>query len=106
VTALNLGCQCSDSHFDFLHKWFDRKAKVFEDGHCYQRPLTANRRLMFSKINLIVKENILTVKYEGSGTNGERSWDFTGTEVFQLDKNQLKIIDSKNETSKDKKYND
>jgi hypothetical protein len=58
------------------------------------------KRLMFSKIELIVQSDVLTVKYEGSGADSEESWQFTGIEKFKLFKNQLKVIDSKNEVSK------
>jgi hypothetical protein len=106
VTALGLGCQCSSQHFEFLHQWFEPKAKVFQEGHCYQRPMTASRRILFSQINLTVKGNMLTVWYQGSGNTGTERWQFNGTEVFQLKGQQLVESDSKHEIFNTKKYED
>ncbi|MEO0043797.1 MAG: hypothetical protein RL329_3245 [Bacteroidota bacterium] len=106
VTAIGLGCQCSTSHLDFLRQWFDPKVPVLEDGHCYQRPLTASRRVMFSQIHLTVKGNLLTVTYKGSGMTGEDVWQFEGTEIFQLQGHQLKVIDSKQSTLNPEKDED
>jgi hypothetical protein len=106
VKFLDLGCQCSNTHFAFLHKWFDKKAKVFEDGRCYQRPMMASRRLLFSAINLNVKDSILTVLYQGSGMNTNEKWNFSGVEVFQFSNNKLKIVASKDSIFNSKKYND
>jgi hypothetical protein len=103
-TALNLGCQCSKTYLEFLHQWFAPKTDVFEEGHCYQRPMTASRRILFSEINLAVKGRILTVTYEGNGTTGEEGWEFKGTNIFQFNETQLVIIDSKHALFNSKKY--
>jgi hypothetical protein len=106
VTAIGLGCQCSTSHLDFLRQWFDPKVPVLEEGHCYQRPLTASRRVMFSQIHLTVKGNLLTVTYKGSGMTDEEGWTFEGTEIFQLQGHQLKVIASKQSPLNPKKDKD
>jgi hypothetical protein len=106
ITALGLGCQCSSQHFEFLHQWFEPKAAVFQEGHCYQRPLTASRRILFSKINLTVQGMVLSVGYEGRGMTPNERWDFKGTEVFQLKEHHLVGIDSKHAISNSKKYDD
>jgi hypothetical protein len=106
VTALDLGCQCSSKHFDFLHKWFNKKAEVFQDGRCYQRPSTATRRLVFSQIDLNIKGNVFTVLYKGRGNTSNEAWNFDGTEVFQLKDNKLTVLDSKHSISNSRKYDD
>jgi hypothetical protein len=95
LTALDLGYQCSNQHLDFLRKWFKNDSKSLEIlKDCPTVPYTANSQNTFDFINLKVIDNVILVEFSASGINmrmGE-NWEWTETDYFKLDKDNLKLI--------------
>jgi len=101
LTALNLDYQCSDKHLGFLRQWFkiDTAAlKELED--CPTTPNTSTIQDTFDEIILTTKGSEITVFYKANGVNmrEEQSWNWTETDYFQFDNDNIKLI--KQEKSK------
>lgn len=96
LTALNLGYQCSDRHIEFLKKWFKNDKKVLDElkDNCPTIPFTASSQETFGDIILTVKDNQIAVWFSVSGVNMPMgaTWDYSETDYFQLDKDNIKLI--------------
>ena len=96
LSALNLGYQCSDQHLGFLRQWFKNDGKTLKElENCPTVPYTATSQNTFDYINLKVKDNKISVEFGANGVNmrmGE-SWSWTETDHFQLDKDNIKLVD-------------
>ena len=103
LTALNLGYQCSNKHLGFLRQMFKSDAKVLEElkpGNCPTTPDGATIQETFDEINLSIKGNEIVICYKVSGINTResKSWNWTETDTFQLNTDNIKLI--KKEKSK------
>lgn len=107
LTALDLGYQCSDKHLDFLRQWFKKDEKVLKElEECPIVPYTANSQNTFNYINLKVKEDIISVEFGANGVNlrmGE-SWNWTETNQFQLEKDNIRLINRDKSNLKREKF--
>lgn len=96
LTALNLGYQCSEKHLDFLQKWFKNDKKVLAklQENCPTIPFTATVQETFDEIVLTTKGNSISVFFRASGVNLRemRSWSWSETDFFELDKGSLKFV--------------
>ena len=95
LTALDLGCQGSEKHLAFLRKWFKNDKKCLNElEHIPTTPYTATIQNTFDKINLTIKGNTIKVWFEASGTNlrDELNWEWTETDYFKFEKDNLQLI--------------
>lgn len=96
LTALNLGYQCSEKHLGFLQKWFKNDKKVLAklQENCPTIPFTATVQETFDEIVLTTKGNSISVFFRASGVNLRemRSWSWSETDFFELDKGSLKFV--------------
>lgn len=94
LTALNLGYQCSYKHLGFLRQWFKDDKKSLEVlENCPTTPYTSTIQDTFDEITLTVKENKISVYFKASGVNTRegKSWNWTETDNFQLDNDNLHL---------------
>ena len=95
LTALNLGYQCSDQHLGFLRKWFRNDKESLEKlEDCSTTPYTSTIQDTFEEINLTIKENIISVSFKVNGINlrEQNSWNWSETDYFQFDADNIKLI--------------
>lgn len=95
LTALNLGYQCSDQHLGFLRKWFRNDKESLEKlEDCSTTPYTSTIQDTFEEINLTIKENIISVSFKVNGINlrEQNSWNWSETDCFQFDADNIKLI--------------
>lgn len=96
LTALNLGCQGSKTHLDFLRYWFRTDKKSLERLESVPTvPYTATIQDWFEKIHVIVKDNIIKVSYFAEGVNYSESetWRWKETDIYEYKNNTLKLVD-------------
>lgn len=95
LSALNLGYQCSDQHLGFLRQWFrnDKKA-LTELEDCPATPWTSTIQDTFDEITLTVKGNKIIVVFKANGvdTSSQHRWDWLETDLFEFDKDNIKLI--------------
>lgn len=95
LTALNLGYQCSEKHLGFLKQWFKNDEKSLQQlENCPTTPYTATIQESFDEIIISTKGNKIDVQYKVSGINSreEHTWQWTQTDHFEFDENQIKLI--------------
>ncbi len=95
LTALDLGYQCSDKHLGFLRQWFKNDTTTIKDLEaCPTTPNTSTIQDTFDEIVLTTKGNQITVFFKARGVNmrEERSWNWSQTDYFQFDKNNIKLV--------------
>jgi len=95
LTALNLGYQCSDTHLGFLRQWFRNDSIALKElEHCPTTPYGATIQETFDEIILTVKGNEISVFFKAVGVNlrDEDSWEWSETDYFRLDKDNIKLI--------------
>ncbi|MFN7115563.1 MAG: hypothetical protein ACK4TA_02120 [Saprospiraceae bacterium] len=98
LTSLNLGYQCSEQHIGFLKQWFKNDKTALEKlNDCPTIPYTATIQETFNDIRLTTKGDKITVWYAASGVNlrEEQEWDWTEEITFQVNGNDLNIIEQK-----------
>ncbi len=77
LTALDLGYQCSDTHFGYLRQWFRDDAKAMlklED--CPTTPFTATIQETFDSINISVSGDVIIVEFSVTGFNLREDLDW------------------------------
>lgn len=95
LTALNLGYQCSDKHLGFLRQWFKNDTTALKELEaCPTTPNTSTIQDTFDEIILTTKGNEISVFFKATGVNmrEEESWNWTETDYFQLDNDNIKLI--------------
>jgi hypothetical protein len=95
LTSLNLGYQCSDNHLGFLRQWFKNDTSSLEIlQNCPTTPYTATVQETFNEIKLTIVDNKITIWFSASGINmrNQKSWDWSETDYFQFDKDNIKLI--------------
>jgi hypothetical protein len=95
LTALHLGYQCSDTHLGFLRTWFKNDTTVLNElGGCPTVPNTSTVQDTFTEIVLTTEGNQISVFFKASGINmrEERSWNWSQTDYFQFDNDNLKLV--------------
>ncbi|MBE7443628.1 MAG: hypothetical protein HS119_14370 [Flavobacteriales bacterium] len=95
MTALNLGYQCSDKHLGFLRQWFKNDTTALKELEaCPTTPNTSTIQDTFDEIILTTKGNEISVFFKATGVNmrEEESWNWTETDYFQLDNDNIKLI--------------
>ena len=100
LTALDLGYQCSDSHKNFLQKWFAKDAKALKNiEKCMTMPNTATIQTTFEEVSIITKEvdQTIQITYKVIGFNlrENNSWNYTKVDKFQYNTGTITLIDSK-----------
>jgi hypothetical protein len=98
ISALELGCQCSATHLNFLRRWFRNDSNALERlNDCPTIPFTATKQTTFDKINISSSKNNIVVYFEASGINTreEKSWEWDETCYFELHNNHIKLVNRK-----------
>ena len=101
LTALNLGYQCSDKHLGFLRQWFKNDTTAIKELEtCPTTPNTSTIQDTFEEIVLTTKGNQIRVFFKANGVHirEEQSWNWSQTDYFQFDIDNIKLI--KREKSK------
>lgn len=95
LTALDLGYQCSDKHLGFLKQWFKNdQAALNELEACPTIPNTSTIQDTFDEIILTTKGNEIIVFFKANGLNMRegKTWNWTQTNYFQLDNDNIKLM--------------
>ncbi len=95
LPALNLGYQCSNTHLEFLKRWFRNNETVLKElERCPTKPDGATEQNTFDEINIDINENNITVFFNGSGYNLRESetWNWTEKHYFEFKENELILI--------------
>jgi hypothetical protein len=95
LTALDLGYQCSDNHLGFLRHWFKNDKETLQEFKaCPTTPHTSTIQDTFDEIVLTTKGNEISVSFKANAVNmrEEQSWNWTETDYFQLDNDNIKLI--------------
>jgi len=99
LTALNLGYQCSETHKGFLKQWFAKDSVTLKKlKTCVTIPFTATSQSTFDEIIITTNtvENTISINYKASSVNMRESkgWDWTQTDNFEYDMENIKLISS------------
>ncbi|MCP4439907.1 MAG: hypothetical protein GY810_13260 [Aureispira sp.] len=103
LSALNLGCQCSEEHLGPLKKAFSQDATALKNlENCGTTPYTATIQTGFEEIELEKTEQQIKINYSYSYVNVREEFfqDYKVTIVFELNGDQLKIV-SEQKTEKE-----
>lgn len=70
ISALNLGYQCSDTHLDFLRKWFRNEPKLLAElDYCATIPNTATTQDSFEEIHIERSTDYFTIRFNICAVN-------------------------------------
>lgn len=70
ITALNLGYQCSDTHLDFLKKWFRNEPKLLAElDYCPTIPNTSTLQDSFEEIYIERSTDYFTIRFNICAVN-------------------------------------
>ncbi len=99
LTALNLGYQCSDTHYGFLKRWFSQDSSVLKKLEvCHTMPETATVQTTFNEIIIFTDKahKKIEVRYKIQGINMRESktWNYTKTDYFKYDSNNVWLTKS------------
>lgn len=103
ISALGLGYQCSDTHLNFLKRWFRDDPKVLSElKDCSVIPFTATEQNTFDSLNITEKEDTIKILYEASGVNLNegKNWNWSEEVLFRISNDKL-ILVNKSKVSKD-----
>jgi hypothetical protein len=100
LTVLNLGYQCSDTHFGFLKRWFSKDEIALKKlEKCVTMPETATVQTTFDEIviDTDTANKTISVSYKIQGINMRESktWNYTQTDYFKYDLKNITWVDSK-----------
>lgn len=87
LSALNLGYQCSDTHLNYLRKWFKNDTIVLEQlNDCPTIPYTATIQSTFEDIDIRTTKNKIWISYTATGLNMRdgSSWKENRIDEFKL----------------------
>jgi hypothetical protein len=97
LTALNLGCQGSEEHLNFLRHWFRNDTASIEAlKDIPTTPYTSTIQDTFDSIRITKKENLITVWFKSSGINtrDQKSWSWTQKDYFKVNGDEIYLIKS------------
>jgi hypothetical protein len=64
IDALKLGYQCSDTHLEFLKKWFRSQPQLLQElDHCPTIPTTSTLQDSFEEITVERKKDVFTIRF-------------------------------------------
>jgi hypothetical protein len=70
ISALNLGYQCSDTHLDFLRKWFRNEPKLLAElDYCPTLPNTSTLQDSFEEIYVERSSDYFTIRFNICAVN-------------------------------------
>lgn len=70
ISALNLGYQCSDTHLDFLRKWFRNEPKLLAElDYCPTLPNTSTLQDSFEEIYIERSTDYFTIRFNICAVN-------------------------------------
>ena len=93
LSALNLGYQCSDTHLNYLRKWFKNDTFALEQlVDCPTIPYTATIQSTFEDIDVRTTKNKIWISYIATGLNMRdgSSWREYRIDEFKLINGTLK----------------
>jgi len=95
LTALNLGCQGSKTHLNFLRSWY------INDKDCLEKlksipttPYTSTIQDTFDEIKVAVKGDTIKVTFKATGINTRESskWSWKETDIYVYSHNSIRLI--------------
>jgi len=98
LTALNLGCQGSEEHLNFLRHWFRNDTACIEAlKDIPTTPYTSTIQDTFDSIKITKKENLITIWFKASGINTreQESWSWTQKDYFKVNGDKIYLVESK-----------
>lgn len=99
LTALNLGYQCSDTHFGFLKRWFSKDNMALKKLEiCVTIPESATVQSTFDEILIFTDKANKTIKvnYKAHRINIRESklWRWTQADTFEYTSENITLINS------------
>lgn len=107
LTALNLGYQCSNTHLNFLQKWFTKDAAVLTElKNCPTTPDGATSQDTFNEINITTDGNNITIDFAVQAINVRdgKSWTWTEIKQFSFEGNTIRLIQKTKSAVKEGKF--
>lgn len=99
LSALNLGYQCSETHLNFLKKWFKEDAKVLGRlQYCNKTESSAKIHDHFTEIKMITTTDTIKIIYSAVGEDQEKqkTWSWQEESTYSFTKTGIKQINRKN----------
>jgi len=97
LSVLDLGCQGSDTHLNFLNSWFANDKDCLEKLNSIPTtPYTATIQDTFDEIKVAVKGNIITISFKARGMDirEDRKWKWKQTDSYAFSNNSLRLLKS------------
>ncbi len=107
LSVLNLGHQCSNTHLNFLQKWFTKdNAVLTELKNCPTTPDGATVQDTFDEITITTKGNDITIDFAVQAINVRegKSWIWTETKQFRFEQNNIRLIQKTKSAVKEEKF--
>ena len=95
LTALNLGCQGSETHLNFLRRWFVNDKDCLEQlKNIPTTPYTSTIQDTFDEIKVSVKADTIKVTFKATGINTRESskWRWKEIDIYAYSHNSLQLI--------------
>lgn len=99
LSALNLGYQCSETHLNFLKKWFKEDTKVLERlQYCNKTESSAKVKDHFIEVKMITTKDTIKILYSAIGEDLEqqRVWRWQEESTYSFTKSGIKQVSRKN----------